>query len=214
MSDLKSLLKRIDTAFAKSEAGIKSFQAEQVEAYRARQKRLEQFEQVCQRLQGVWRPRLESLVNHFRDRVQVTPNVSPARREATLAFQSSLARINLKLSATTDRDVRHLVLDYHLDLIPALMQYKQHDQKQFALEAIDEDAVAGWIDDRIVDFVETYLSLNENEFYLKEHMVEDPVAGVRFPKFAAAATLDWKGRTYYFIDDETRQEFARTSGVS
>lgn len=214
MSDVNNLLARIDTAFAQNEARIKSFQTEQVEAYHARQKRLEQFGQVCQRLQGVWGPKLQALVDRFRDKVQVTPNVSPTQREATLEFQSSLARIKLKFSASTDREARRLVLDYQLDLIPVLMQYKQHDHAEFPLEGIDDSAVGSWIDDRIVDFVETYLALNENEYYLKEHMVEDPVAGVRFPKFAAAASLDLNRRTYYFISEETRSEFAREHGVS
>jgi YHS domain-containing protein len=40
-------------------------------------------------------------------------------------------------------------------------------------------------------------------------MIEDPVAGVRFPDFAAGATIEWQGRKYYFIGEETRQEFAR-----
>jgi YHS domain-containing protein len=38
-------------------------------------------------------------------------------------------------------------------------------------------------------------------------MVEDPVAGVRFPSYAAGATIDVDGETYYFIGDETRREF-------
>jgi YHS domain-containing protein len=43
-------------------------------------------------------------------------------------------------------------------------------------------------------------------------MVSDPVAGVRFPKFAAASSLEWGGRTYYFIGDETRREFEASHG--
>ena len=42
--------------------------------------------------------------------------------------------------------------------------------------AIDETALGNWLDDRIVGFVQTYLSMHENQYYLKEHMVEDPVA--------------------------------------
>ena len=62
-------------------------------------------------------------------------------------------------------------------------------------------------DDRIVDFVKTYVALHENQYYLKDYLVDDPIAGVRFPKYAAAATLDVSGKTYYFISDETRAEF-------
>ena len=59
---------------------------------------------------------------------------------------------------------------------------------------IDDEKIAKWIDDRLVQFVQTYLSLHENQYYLKEHMVEDPVAHVRFPKFAAGATLESGGQ--------------------
>ncbi len=60
----------------------------------------------------------------------------------------------------------------------------------------------------------TYLSLHENDLYLKDHMVEDPIAHVRFPKFAAGATLEHNGKTHYFIGEDTRQEFAKKQGIA
>ncbi len=83
----------------------------------------------------------------------------------------------------------------------------------FRLRNIDDAAVAKWIDDRIVDFVRTYVSLHENEYYLKDFMVEDPVAHVRFPKFAAGTTLESNGKTVYFIGEETRREFEKRPPV-
>jgi YHS domain-containing protein len=92
------------------------------------------------------------------------------------------------------------------------MQFDAHQQAQWPIDAIDRESIGNWIDDRLVSFVKTYLSLHENEYYLKEHMVRDPVAGVRFPKYAAAATVDVGGTTYYFIGDETRREFEAQQG--
>lgn len=43
-------------------------------------------------------------------------------------------------------------------------------------------------------------------------MVEDPAAHVRFPKFAAGATLESNGKTTYFIGEETRREFEKQKG--
>jgi YHS domain-containing protein len=63
------------------------------------------------------------------------------------------------------------------------------------------------VDDRLVAFVRTYLSLYENEYNLATHLVEDPVAHVRFPKCAAVATLERQGKTHYFITESTRDEF-------
>ena len=38
-------------------------------------------------------------------------------------------------------------------------------------------------------------------------MVEDPIAKVRFPSFAAAATLEHERKALYFIDESTLREF-------
>jgi YHS domain-containing protein len=55
--------------------------------------------------------------------------------------------------------------------------------------------------------------MGESEIYLKDQMVEDPIAHVHFPKIAAATTLDWGGQKYYFIGEETRREFEKQKGI-
>ena len=106
------------------------------------------------------------------------------------------------------------IFSYDLEINPILQQYEAHSEQEFPLNAIDRQKLAQWMDDRIISFVRTYLSLYENEHYLKRFMVEDPVAGVRFPKHAAGATLDWQGKTYYFVGEETRREFQKKQGIA
>lgn len=213
MTDISSLASQIDAEFTAVEEKVKKFQAEQVQEHKERQKRLEKLSQVFEEMRGIWGPRLEYLVKKFGDRVKVTPRIIPSTREAIFEFQSTLARIRLKFSATTDRDIRNLVLAYDLDIVPVLMRFTPHAEAEFPLDRIDKDAVGKWIDERIVDFVRTYLSLGDNEWYLKDQMVEDPVAHVRFPKQAAAATLEWNGQKYYFVGEETRREFEKQQGI-
>lgn len=213
MADLSNLLSRIDAEFAASDKQIKEFQTTQIQAHQGRQERLELFVKACEHLRGIWKPRLEALAQKFGDKVKATPTVSPTSREATFQFNSPLADISLRFSATTDADVRRLVLDYNLHILPILMKFEPHIRVDFPLEEVNSAAVAQWIDDRIVDFVKTYLSLHHNEYYLKGHMVSDPISGTMFPKYAAAATLDWQGKTYYFIGDATRREFSKQKGV-
>jgi YHS domain-containing protein len=213
MPDLNSLVGRIDAEFSALQGKYKKAQQEHAQAYQERQKRLQQLGQVFDRLREIWQPRLEVLVKKFGDRVQVSPRIIPSTREATFEFQSKLARIRLRFSATTDRDVTKLILRYDLDIIPVLLRFDAHSEVEFPLDAVDPDAVARWMDDRIVSFVQTYLALHENDYYLKDAMVEDPVAGVRFPRFAAGATLEWKGQTYYFVGEETRREFEKQQGI-
>jgi YHS domain-containing protein len=213
MPDIDSLASRIDAAFAAVEEKVKKFQTEKVEEYQGRQKRLEQLAKVFDDMRGLWKPRLELLLKKFGDRVQVTPRLIPSTREVTFDFQSRLARVRLKLSAFTDRDVRKLILGYDLEIIPILLRYKPHDEIEFPLDAIDKEAATKWFDDRLVEFVNTYFSLGENDIYMKDQMVEDPIAHVRFPRIAAAATLEWQGKKFYFIGEETRREFEKQQGI-
>ncbi|MFO0969445.1 MAG: hypothetical protein U0793_28135 [Gemmataceae bacterium] len=212
MADL-NLADRIEAEFSAVEAKVKKFQTEQVAEHQARQKRLEKLTSLFDELRAIWRPRLEILINKFGPRVKATPRLQPSTREAILDFQSSLAHVRLKLSASTDRDITKVILGYDLEIIPVLMRYTPHAEIEFPLDGVDRDAMGKWLDERIVEFVRTYLSLGENDHYLKEHMVEDPIAHVRFPSMAAGAVLDWQGRKYYFVGAETRREFEKQQGI-
>ncbi len=214
MPDIKNLAGRIDAEFAAVEAKVKKFQAEEVEAHKQRQELLEQLGKVFEQLSDIWKPRLELLLKKFEGRVQATPRIVPSAREGTFDFQSHLARVRLKLSALTDRDIQKVILSYDLEIIPVLMRFKQHDELEFPIDRVDREAAAKWIDDRLVDFVQTYFAMGENEIYLKDDMVEDPVAHVRFPRQAAAMTLEWQGHKFYFIGKETRREFAEQNKIA
>ena len=213
MPDISSLASRIDAEFSAVEKKAKNLQAEQVEAQKQRQQRIEKLEQVFDQLRESWKPRLDLLVKKFGDRVKVTPRIVPSTREATFDFQSHMARVQLKFSASTDRDVQKVILSYDLEIIPVLTRFKSHDEVEFPLNAVDKEAATKWIDDRIVDFVQTYFAMGENEIYLKDQMVEDPIARVSFPKQAAATSLEWQGQKFYFIGEETRREFAKQNKI-
>jgi len=207
MSNVESLISRLKAEFSAHDQKQTQARSAQVQEHKDRQKRLGQLESVFDQLRDVWRPRLEALASQFKDQVKLEPSVVPGRRRATFTFQSPLAHIALQFAASTDADVENLVLTYDLDILPIFTTFEKHSEIEFPIDRIDKEAMGKWLDDRIVDFVKVYLSLYENEFYLKDHMVEDPVARVKFPKFVAAATVQRKGQTYYFISDETRREF-------
>jgi len=216
MSDVQSLLSRIDAELEAAKRQVVAFQQQKVAEYEQRQQRLETFAEVCDRLQETWKPRLDALAQRLGDRASVKPVVTPTLREAKFHVQSPFARIELRLSATTDDEVRKLVLRYDLNILPILMKFKESDRLELPLDNVDPHVVAAWIDDRIVEFVKTYLELHRNEQYLnylKNYMVEDPIAHVRFPKYAAAAKCDWNGATHYFIAEKTCREFQAQNGI-
>lgn len=207
MSDLSQLNQRIDTEFASATRKLSELQAQNLQTYKERQERLRKLETILADLQDVWRPRLETLSQRFQDRVSVTPKVTANTREATFEFQSELARISLRFSVVTDEDVRHVIFQYDLKILPILMEYDAHQELRLPLEQVNREALGDWIDERIISFVKTYLAVHENNYYLKEHLVQDPIAKIRFPKFAAGAKLERSGETLYFLGEETRRQF-------
>jgi YHS domain-containing protein len=212
MGNLSSLTDRIDAEFAAATKKVAEVQAERVQEFKDRQKRHESLEKTLDELKSVWAPRLEALAKRFADKVKVTPNVSAGSRVATFKFQSELARIDLQFSVLADEDARNVTFKYDLSILPIFMKFDSHDELQFPVANIDRDKLAAWIDDRIISFVRTYLELHQNNYYLQEHLVEDPVAKVRFPKYAAGAKLDSKGKTVYFISEETRRQYEKQQG--
>jgi hypothetical protein len=202
-----SLVERIEAEIAAAFERVEQLKTRKVEEFQGRQQRLEKFDQLLHELREVWRPRLDALAKKFGERVNVQPQVEPGRRSARLKFKSELASIDLRFAVAPDADVRNVVFTCDLQILPILMQFDSHDEISFPLDAVDKAALGQWFDDRIVSFVKTYLSLHENQYYLKGHMVEDPVANVQFPKYAAGATLEQGGKTLYFIDESTLREY-------
>jgi hypothetical protein len=109
----------------------------------------------------------------------------------------------------TQRDI----LGYDLEILPIFMRHEPHAELGFPLEAVDQAAAAQQIDDRITDFVQTYLSMGKNEISVRDRMVEAPIAHVRFSDFAAGACLAWQGRKLYFIGEETSRESEKQRGA-
>ena len=201
------LTERIDAEFSAAQERWDRLRTQHVRHFEEKTQRLEQFERTVEDLRPAWGPRLDALAKKFGNNMKACPTVEVGRRVATLEFRSDLARITLRLAALPDADVRKLILTYDVEILPILMKFDSHHELELPLEAVDSDKVAQWLDDRLVEFVQTYLSLHENPYYLQDHLVEDPIAKVRFPKFAAAAKLESNGKTFYFIDESTLREF-------
>lgn len=207
MSDTKSLEVRIDAAISGMQEKRSQFQAAETKKHQEWQQRLERIGTTFESLRDIWKPRLELLISKFGEKVDAHPKITPSTRSIDLEFQSDVARIELRFQATTDHDLQKLILNYDLRIIPILMQFDSHAELEMPLDSVDRSAVTSWIDERILSFVQTYASLHENPFYLRDHMVQDPVSGTRFPKLLAGASLERDGKTYYFVSEVTRSEF-------
>ena len=120
----------------------------------------------------------------------------------------------LTFSVAPDQELKRAVVESDLKVVPVLWKFDSHSEFSTAVGNIDKDGLTRWLDDRILSFVSLFIEIHENEIFDKAEVVEDPVAKISFPKFAAGATLEQGGKTHYFIDEKNKSEFAKQKGCA
>ncbi len=211
MNDVRTLISRIDQEL-KGEVEHRKAEWEAVErGNRERAQRLTRFDTVAEHVIALVKPRLDAFLERFKPVVKVQPSVREHTRAVRLDFASTLCNVILQFELFPDRDVERVRLECTQDFTPAWVSYEKSTDLEFPLDAVPDDQVVSWLDDRVVTFVRTYLALVRRDDDLREHLkealVEDPVTGIRFPKFLAASSLERDGKTYYFVDEDTRRQF-------
>lgn len=209
-----SIGQRIAAEFDARAKRIKAEEQQHQQESQEHEQRLARFEQVAEELRSVLRPRLEEFARQFGDRLKITPSVSPGLREARAQFLTDLANMTLRVSMAPSADATKLVMDYDLLIIPMYFEYERHARIEMPLDKIDRDALGAWLDDRLLSCVRAYLSVQDNEFYLKRAMVEDPVSHARFLPAQAAATLEHAGGTKYFESEATLAQYKQKHQLS
>lgn len=210
MSDVSQFADKLKSAFAASKERVAQIQEEAGQQYQELQQRYEQYDRLVQHLgPNIARPRLEKLAEHFPG-MEGTPSITRHGREVTLNFMKTpqaLASIKLRLRMTHDADIRNLVLEYDLEILPVYIEYERSSRTEFPLDSVTDDQVSAWLDDRLLAFVNTFLEMEFSQQYQRQHMVVDPVAETQFPKTFAAGSVEHAGVTYYFISRETLEAF-------
>ncbi len=205
MADIDVFLKRLDEQVAQARGQVEQKQAELQQTYEGRKQRYQTFLKMMDELRGIAKPRLEKLAD--RCKFAATPTEDADGKSVLLNFQTPIARVRLRLSATHDTEIRNLVLSYDLEILPIYVRFNPHAELEIPLEKVNRATVEAWLDDRLVEFAQTYVTIHFTDQYHKDHMVIDPVAKVRFPKAFAHSALERAGKQHYFISEQTRREF-------
>ena len=213
MTDIDTLINRIDQELTAEVGRQKAAWAEIARASQERGPRLQRYEAVAKHIVELLKPRLSAFIERFKDVVKAEPIVREHTRAINLTFAATVAKVTLLFEVFPDRDVTHVRLECTQEIIPVVVRYDKQSVLEFPLDGVEDDAVVKWFDDRIVAFVKAYIALVRQDAALREQLkdvfVEDPVARVRFPKYLASSTLERDGRTYYYVDEETRREFEK-----
>jgi YHS domain-containing protein len=211
MTDINFLIKRIDQEIAAETERQKSDWTRLERANREREVRHQRYEADAKHIIELVKPRLDAFIERFKAVVKAEPLVREHTRAVNLTFAATVANATLRFEVFPDGEVNSIRLECTQEIIPTLVRYDKQSAMEFPLGGVQDDAVVQWLDDRIVAFVKSYIALVRQDAALQEQLkdqfVEDPVARIRFPKYLASSILERDGRTYYFVDEETRREF-------
>ncbi len=205
---------RLDAAMEQAKARVQTFQHQAEQEYEAIRARFQQFLPIADRVVELAKARIEALKARFD--LDMTPSRYHAdrveERSVTLRFKTDVASVEARFALSHDREVTTLYLDYTLEIIPVFFHFSPHERLTMALDGYDEATVARWLDDRIVQLTDAYLEMLFTRQYMERALVSDPVAGVTFPRYFAAATLEEDGKTLHFVSEETKQEYLARKG--
>jgi len=94
-------------------------------------------------------------------------------------------------------------------MMPVFIKLNERDKFTSPLDSLQDDAVADWVEERLLEFLESYLRLDRGGEEFDEDAAGDPVCGMRIRRSAAAASDSFHGHPYFFCSRECQERFAR-----
>jgi YHS domain-containing protein len=154
--------------------------------------------------------RVEKLANFFpnaklRDGDPATPNRCRCEFQHTARFP---ATVTLELGVFHDGEIRNVILYCDTEILPVFFRYTPHQQSSQPLESVDPAKAAEWTEQRLIEFVDTYLRLEHSDQYQQDTLVSDPVCGARIRKMMAGSKHEYHGVVYFFCTAECEKIFA------
>jgi YHS domain-containing protein len=210
MSALEDLDRRIRERLAVNEEAGRQRRNHVEQAMHDWEERHRRYGATADRLiETIIRPRLERLKDHFPN--ARVPQEWNSRHNCSYLFERTdrfPATVRLELGVTRDGAATELVVEYLLSILPVFFPFQESDEIRFTLAEVEDDKVAAWIEDKLLQFVDTYLRLETAPPYQEENIVTDPVCGMRLNRLHAPASLEHRGVVYHFCVERCREAFA------
>jgi YHS domain-containing protein len=210
MADLVDFAKRVSEQLARvnREPHWKPGEAEQymLEVNVRRQR----FEQVATRLATtVIQPRLEVLASYFANSSAVMDQ--PSGHCSYWFGYSERFPVSSKLTFRVEHDVRFekVAVCYEARMMPVFIKIMESDKFAMPLDEVNDDSVATWVEERLLDFLDAYLQVDRGGEDFRDESVIDPVCGMRISRSSAAASDTHRGHPYFFCSPDCQERFAR-----
>ena len=180
------------------------------EAMRERSERVAVLERFGERLhREVVRPRASALARGLEAAFEQyrTPNgfYSYVRCAHTARFP---ATAKLGLGLEWDPSASEVWLVCSVEIIPVLMALPGDARLPLQWEGPDEAEAAGWIEERIMLFLEACLAIMRDPSYHQDRLRTDPVCGMRVSPGVAGET-EFKEKKFFFCSSFCQQRFTQ-----
>ena len=214
------LAERLSDEVAAAVERLHSLRMEASQAFSHDQdQRFKRFVALAGHIRAILQPRIEALieVNVFQHakRSLGLERHGPEQRglhEETITLsvpysEECSANVVLSFRVGHDGPIENAIITYALEILPIYIEFESRAKLLVPLNNPSDEAIAAWIDDRLVEFTRTYLELYFTDQYQRQSLETDPVMKIRFPRAFAAGKREYHGRTYYFYTKESLQQF-------
>jgi YHS domain-containing protein len=157
----------------------------------------------------VIRPRMEQLKRCIE--TLNAPQSEATRHTCKLLFKHTSAfpaTATIELGVTHDGQYKTILVQYDASIVPLFFRFDGKNQLSMSLEEVDQTRASAWIEEKLLQFVDAYLSLETTSQYQTDNTATDPVCGMSVNRADAPAQMDYQGTTYFFCIDECRNKFA------
>jgi hypothetical protein len=134
MTDVATLISRIDQELEVDVKREKAAWAEVARVNRERGPRLQRYEAVAKNIIELLKPRLDAFIGRFKAVVKAEPSVRQHTRAMNLTFAATVAKVTLLFEVFPDEDVRHVRLECTQEIIPVLVRYDKQSVLELPLE--------------------------------------------------------------------------------
>lgn len=173
------------------------------------QPRLVEFKQLATRfLSEIIHPRVVALKELFANAVMdrdAQSNGCGVWFEYCDRFPAS---VRLEFTIEHDDLIEHIILRYELRIQPVFLKYEPHDKLALSMKDNEENRLAAWIEQKLLDFLNDYLRLDCGNESLENDFATDPVCGMRVTN-GTAMKESYRGHSYSFCSDDCRERFVK-----
>ncbi len=170
--------------------------------------RRQRFEQLAHSLnRDVVRPRLET-VARFLTNASMQEDLPSYRSSCWFEFCQRFPTVaQLEFAIEHDLHLDKLIVNIRTRMMPVFVQFSEQDNLLLSLDTVTEEEVADWVEERLLEFLDTYLRIDARGEDFAEEPATDPVCGMQIVRSKAAATDSYYGHPYYFCCKECQEKF-------